>query len=56
MKIRVDDFVPSSGVRLVITAETEAERVLLFACVADENNLREGDEDNDYDLTLPVSN
>ena len=53
MKIEPYEF--NEGAQFIIRASTEAERVLLIACV-DQDTLRYEGEENEFLLTLKVSN
>lgn len=57
MKIAVTDFIEDKGTEFTLTATTEAERVLLWACVdTNRGTFVHGEEENDFILILPVNN
>ena len=56
MKIIVNDFINGEGAKFIITATTEAERVLLTAISDSDYALETGEEASEFILTLPVSN
>lgn len=54
MKINVNFFEYSRGVKFTINPEDDAERALLHACV--DEDVLEHEEDDNFLLTLAVSN
>jgi hypothetical protein len=53
MKIRVDDF--DGGVKFLLTAQNEIERVLLVACI-DQKRVLSTAEEVEFEVILPISN